>query len=214
MFKTLYLKPSYYTDESNIADEFYNPVLKNAIRYDRVSGYFSAKALAAYGKGLQGLVRNHGKFRLVISHEISEEDFLLIKRGYENKKKLQRILLDRMDENLSLVEEMQLFNLANLISSGYVEVRIAFKKCGLFHAKYGLCYDSYGNVIYFTGSNNETQAAIMANYESFDVSASWLVSDFDRPKIEFAQEKFEKIWNNEVKDIYVAEVDDVVKKEY
>ncbi|SFK37175.1 Superfamily II DNA or RNA helicase, SNF2 family [Bacillus sp. 5mfcol3.1] len=212
MFKTLYLKPSYYTDESNIADEFYNPVLKNAIRYDRVSGYFSAKALAAYGKGLQGLVRNHGEFRLVISHEISEEDFLLIKRGYENKKKLQRVLLDRMDENLSLVEEMQLFNLANLISSGYVEVRIAFKKCGLFHAKYGLCYDSYGNVIYFTGSNNETQAAIMANYESFDVSASWLVSDFDRSKIEYAQEKFEKIWNNEVKDIYVAEVDDVVKK--
>lgn len=75
MFKTLYLKPSYYTAESNVIEEFYNPVLGNAVRYDRVSGYFSSKALAAYGKGLQGLVKNGGKYKLIISHEISEADF-------------------------------------------------------------------------------------------------------------------------------------------
>ncbi|GAB6256920.1 SNF2-related protein [Peribacillus sp. N1] len=211
MFKTLYLKPSYYTAESNVIEEFYNPVLGNAVRYDRVSGYFSSKALAAYGKGLQGLIKNGGKYKLIISHEISEADFLLIKSGYANRK-IQQELLNRMEEELSLAEEMQLFNLANLIATGYVDIKIAFKKAGLFHAKYGLCYDSYENVIYFTGSNNETQAAIIANYESFDVSTSWLVSDFDRQKIVHAQEVFEKLWRNEVNNIYVTEIDEVVKK--
>jgi superfamily II DNA or RNA helicase len=212
MFKTLFLKPSYYTNESDVIEEFYNPVLGNSIRYDRVSGYFSSKALASYGKGLQGLVKNNGIFRLIVSHEISEADFSLIKNGYSNRTKLQQDLLNSMDEELSITEEMQLFNLANLIATGYVDIKIAFKKSGLFHAKYGLCYDSYGNVIYFTGSNNETQAAIMSNYESFDVSTSWLVSDFDRQKIVQAQEGFEKLWRNEVNNIYVADIDEVVKR--
>jgi hypothetical protein len=212
MFKTLFLKPSYYTNESDVVEEFYNPVLGNSVRYDRVSGYFSSKALASYGKGLQGLVKNNGTFRLIVSHEISEVDFSLIKNGYTNRAKLQQDLLTIMDEELSITEEMQLFNLANLIATGYVDIKIAFKKSGLFHAKYGLCYDSYGNVIYFTGSNNETQAAITANYESFDVSTSWLVSDFDRQKIVQAQEGFEKLWRNEVNNIYVANIDEVVKR--
>jgi hypothetical protein len=212
MFKTLFLKPSYYTNESDVVEEFYNPVLGNSVRYDRVSGYFSSKALASYGKGLQGLVKNNGTFRLIVSHEISEADFSLIKNGYTNRAKLQQDFLTSMDEELSLTEEMQLFNLANLIATGYVDIKIAFKKSGLFHAKYGLCYDSYGNVIYFTGSNNETQAAITANYESFDVSTSWLVSDFDRQKIVQAQEGFEKLWRNKVENIYVADIDEVVKR--
>ncbi|MEH7351767.1 SNF2-related protein [Gottfriedia acidiceleris] len=212
MFKSLYLKPSYYTSESNVIEEFYNPVLGNSILYKRVSGYFSSKALAAYGKGLQGLVKNNGKFKLIISHEISEEDYSIIKNGYENREKIQQELINSMNEDLSLTEEMQLFNLAHLIATGYVDIKIAFKKIGLFHAKYGLCYDSYKNVIYFTGSNNETQAAIKANYESFDISTSWLVSDFDRQKIINAQEGFEKLWKNEVNNIFVTEIDEVVKK--
>jgi hypothetical protein len=212
MFKTLYLKPSYFTNESDVVEEFYNPVLGNSVRYDRVSGYFSSKALASYGKGLQGLVKNNGKFRLIVSHEISESDFSLIKNGYTNRANLQQDLLNSMDAELSITEEMQLFNLANLIATGYVDIKIAFKKSGLFHAKYGLCYDLYGNVIYFTGSNNETQAAIMANYESFDVSTSWLVSEFDNQKIIQAQEGFEKLWRNEVNNIYVADIDEVVKR--
>ncbi|MDX8289120.1 SNF2-related protein [Metabacillus indicus] len=212
MFKSLFLKPSYYTDESNVVEEFYNPVLGNSVRYDRVSGYFSSKALAAYGKGLHGLIKNKGKYRLIISHEISESDFNLIKDGYNNREKIQDELLNRLNDNLSLPEEMQMINLANLIAEGYVDIKIAFKKSGLFHAKYGLCFDTHGNTIYFTGSNNETQAAITANYESFDVSASWLSSEFDRQKIAHAEQGFEKLWHNKVEKIHVLEIDEVIKK--
>lgn len=34
------------------------------------------------------------------------------------------------------------------------------------------------------GSNNETRAAIKDNFESFDLTCSWLASDFDAGKIE------------------------------
>ena len=44
MFRDLKLKPVYTSDENNISKEFYNPVLKYAISFDRTSAYFSAKA--------------------------------------------------------------------------------------------------------------------------------------------------------------------------
>ena len=44
---------------------------------------------------------------------------------------------------------------------GYVYIKIAFKKEGIFHDKCGIVTDEKGNVICFRGSNNETEAAIM-----------------------------------------------------
>lgn len=74
-FHLLDLKPSYYTSQTDIARNFYEPVLSAAVSYDRVSGYFSGKALSRYARGIQGLVENGGRMRLIISEEISEKDF-------------------------------------------------------------------------------------------------------------------------------------------
>ena len=98
VFKEIALKPSYYTTTSNIVNDFYNPVLQIATSYDRVSGYFSSKALAAYAKGLKGLIQNGGKMRLIISQDISEEDFDLIKQGYDLREQLSNNLLSKLDE--------------------------------------------------------------------------------------------------------------------
>lgn len=214
MFKQLALKPSYYTTEGDTAKAFYNPVLSNSVRYDRVSGYFSSKALASYAKGLSGLAKNGGYFRLIISQDISEEDFELIKRGYELRKDLKKDLLSKLEEPLTQEEEVNFINLAHLIAKGIVDIKIGFKKNGLFHSKFGLCTDEEGNVIYFTGSNNETYAAIAHNYEGFDITASWLASEFDLQKLEKAQNEFEILWNDKAqqKNIFIKEINDVVKK--
>jgi len=212
-FAELTLQPTYYTTTSNIAKEFYNPVLSSAISYDRVSGYFSSKALAAYAKGLYGLINNNGKMRLIISVEISEKDFNLIKEGYELRNSITRSLIEQLDYSLSLEEQMNFFNLANLIANNYVDIKIGFTKTGIFHSKFGLCTDKDGDVIYFTGSNNETEAAIKNNFESFDITTSWLASDFDSQKLQKARIEFDKLWNNEVQHetVYVKEIDEVVK---
>lgn len=214
MFNQLTLQPSYYSTSSDIARDFYNPVLSLAVSYDRVSGYFSSKALAAYAKGLSGLIKNNGKMRLIISIEISEEDFELIKAGYDIRKQLEEGVIQKLDEPLTTQESVNYFNLAHLIANGYVDIKIGFTKKGIFHSKFGLCTDIENNIIYFTGSNNETEAAIESNYESFDITASWLASDFDVQKLYKARDEFEKLWNNERQHstVYVKDINDIVKK--
>lgn len=212
-FNELTLQPTYYTTTSNIAAEFYNPVLSIATSYDRVSGYFSSKALASYAKGLLGFIKNNGKMRLIISLEISEEDFKLIKEGYEIRSKIAQGLSDKLDEPLSEEEKLNFFNLAHLIANNYVDIKIGFTRSGIFHSKFGLCTDMDGNIIYFTGSNNETEAAIKNNFESFDITASWLASAFDSQKLHKARLEFEKLWDNETQHetVYVKEINQIVK---
>ncbi|WP_252504308.1 hypothetical protein [Sporosarcina sp. Marseille-Q4943] len=83
MYKTLTLQPSYFSDEDDMATNLYIPVFfgKTGI-YDRVSPYFSFKALAAYSKGIEGLILNDGKMRFIISHEISYDGYEMLKAGY------------------------------------------------------------------------------------------------------------------------------------
>ncbi|MBM4765486.1 SNF2-related protein [Bacillus sp. B15-48] len=214
MYKELTLKPSYYSQEGDLIRDFYNPVLSCSITYDRVSGYFSSKALAAYSKGLSGLIQNDGRYRLIISEHISEEDFDLIKSGYNLREKYGSRLLSKLEETLTLEEQVHFYNLAHLIANGYVDIKIGFVKEGLFHSKFGICKDKEENTIYFSGSNNETFAAIAHNYEAFDVTTSWLSSEFDQQKLYKAQLQFDQLWNDEAHDrnIFVKEINDIVKQ--
>lgn len=95
-FHLIDLKPSYYTSQTDIALNFYEPILSAAISYNRVSGYFSGKALSHYARGIQGLIENGGRMRLIISEEISEEDFNNINKGYQMRESLEQDLLDRL----------------------------------------------------------------------------------------------------------------------
>ncbi|MEH6942052.1 SNF2-related protein [Bacillus sp. JJ722] len=214
VFKEIPLKPSYYTTNDNIVEGFYNPVLELSKVYDRVSGYFSSKALASYAKGLKGLIANNGRMRLIISQDISEEDFELLKNGYMLREEMTTELLDRIEQQLSPEEQVNFFNLAYLIAIGKVDVKIGFKTSGIFHSKFGLCEDMEGNIIYFTGSNNETAAAIENNFESFDITTSWLSSHFDQQKLIQARQEFDSLWRNQMQSklVYVKEINDVVKE--
>lgn len=213
-FRDLVLRPSYYTTEHQIGKDFYTPVLGRAVAYDRVSGYFSSKALASYGQGVKGLVRNGGRMRLIVSEELSEEDVRLIRQGYALREQTVDDLLGRLDERLDSQEMMDYCNLAHLIATGVVDIRIGFKSSGLFHSKFGLVEDGYGNVIYFTGSNNETSAAIQNNFESFDITTTWLSSPFDVEKIPRARREFDLLWADRMREenIYVKHIEELIIK--
>ena len=81
MINNLQLKSIYSTDSDDIANDFYIPVLSEANSYKRVSGYFSSAALALFANGIEELVNNDGTYQLLISNQISSEDFDLIKSG-------------------------------------------------------------------------------------------------------------------------------------
>ena len=193
--KNIELKPNYISLSDDIAKLFYVPVMSNCSRFDRISCFFTFDALAKYCEGIYFLGLNRGKYRLLISENISEETFNIIKEGYQGYQLLDDSIREKMRQDLSLEDTVTLSNLAYLMKCGLVEIKFAFCCNGLFHEKTGYVEDSEGNALCFTGSNNETKEAFDNHYEKFEVTASWLSSDFDLGKISTAKQEFESMWD-------------------
>ena len=204
-------KPVYDSYNDDIASEFYNVVFSKAKIVKRVSAYFSAKALARYAEGLECFKYNGGHYQLIISSEIAKEDYDEIVKGYTIRDNLINDMLDKLDESLNLEEEKNLSNLAYLISQGVVDIKIAFTHRGIFHDKFGLFYDELGDCIYMHGSNNETEAAIVQNYESFDITCSWMTSEFDLMKIHRQENSFTDFWDNNRPGLYIIDIPEALK---
>lgn len=213
MLSDLNFKTFYSTASDNIPEAFYNLVLSETKYYDRVSGYFSGASLAYYTKGIANLIKNEGKFRLIISHEISEKDYEDICGGYKRRKIIINNMIDRINySDLNNNQKVNLANLGYLIEIGLVDIKIGFTKSGLFHAKYGLFRDENNNLVYFSGSLNETEAAFKKNYEEITVLTSWKQ---DSIEIKSKLNDFERLWNNTISDgrIFVKDIDEIVKSE-
>lgn len=56
----------YDADGRSLVEMFFVPALESATRYDRTTGYFSAGVLMLASRGVEGLVRNGGRMRLVV----------------------------------------------------------------------------------------------------------------------------------------------------
>lgn len=214
MLRDLNLQPVYDSDECNVALDFYTPVMKQAVSFDRVSGYFSSKAFAFYSEGLEYLDRNSAKYRLIISKEISEYDYEQIKKGYSLRKTVVDEMIESLNENLSLREEQRLSNLAYYIAIGVVDIKIAFKVGGIFHTKFGIVKDASGDIICFHGSNNETAAAINDNSETLQLTCSWLDNNgFYLRGIQKSIDYFNSLWNNQKDNLIVLPAEKVIVKE-
>lgn len=213
MFKKIDLTSTYSTYDNDINEEFYIPVLSQSVSYDRAAAYFSAKSLASYMRGIEHSLEKGFKYRLIISNQISKEDYEEIKKGYELREELKEKYLDNLKELMSLEEKKNLSNLAYLLSIGVLDIKMAFTTEGIYHDKFGVLKDSQGNIIHFRGSNNETQAAYNLNYEAFDITCSWLASSFDYSKITKGIETFERLWNNEIPNMYVGQISQLLVDE-
>lgn len=214
MLKDLNFLSSYDSYDNDISEEFYIPILKEAKSFDRITGYFSSKVLAYYSVGLEYFAKHNGKYRIITSfNNLSEKDFNLMKKGAIIHEALISKIENGIDYNILTDEEKYNFsNLAFLISIGLIEIKIAFPKTGIFHEKIGYCVDEDLNSLSFCGSNNETEGGIKKNYESFEVTSSWMSSEFDKRKIEKTHKKFNQLWDNQRNDILVIDIPEIVEK--
>ncbi|MHA6260037.1 DEAD/DEAH box helicase family protein [Sporosarcina sp. CAU 1771] len=200
-FKELDIKQEYRSFSDDIIQDFYIPILNESVSYKRAVGYFSSTALIEISKGITGLVKNSGKIQLIASPQLSENDIEAINLGYESRDEIiGNAILTALDlSTTDYYEKKRLNLLANLISSGVLDIKIAFIETehgiGIYHEKMGLLEDNEGNKIVFTGSMNETKSALSYNYESFDVFCSW-TSDIAR--INSKEDTFDLLWNNEI----------------
>ena len=195
-FRDIPLLRYYKTYKNNVVKEFYTPVLKQAVLYQRAVGFFTSGALIDLTKGLRGLTRNHGKIQFIVSPRLSEEDIAAINKGYEQKEIIGRALMRDFKEPENYYEEERLNFLAYLIEEGFLDIKIAFtppqKSTGMYHEKVGIVTDENGNKIVFTGSLNETINAFHVNSESIVVFKSWEES---KAYVDEIQRDFEQLWD-------------------
>lgn len=213
-YQKLSLLRGYKTNKNDIVREFYVPALSESVLYKRAVGFFSSTALIELSKGISGLVRNSGRILFIVSPLLSEDDITAISRGYSERDVIEGSLLRELREPKNRSDEERLNWLAHLISSGKMEIKVAFtppsKVTGMYHEKIGVMYDAEGNKIAFTGSMNETINAFHNNYESIVVFNSLIHEDEQR--VLDLEYDFDSLWAGRESNINVVDFPDVVRE--
>ncbi len=198
-FKELNLQREYRSFKNDIVNEFYIPVLKEAVLYRRAVGFFSSTALSEIAKGVASLIEKGGRIELIASPRLSEEDMEAMEKGYKLRRQIiEERLLSELTEAKDYLEGQRLNLLAHLIADNKLEIKIAILNTkdengiGIYHEKLGIIYDNLDNKIAFSGSLNETGNALRVNYESIDVFTSWK----DEERVDDKEKVFNRIWDN------------------
>lgn len=200
-YKDLRIEKSYETtgDKNQLLNEFYIPFLNETTEYRRIAGYFSSSSLVIASKGIEGLIKNNGKMKLLISPELTEQDYEVIKMNGELNDKLE--IFDNFDIN-DFPTNDNLEALAWMLKNGRLEIKIVVDKnsgSSIFHQKIGIGFDQDGNQVSFSGSINESANAWLNNIEEFKTFKSWEYEQLDYLLTDL--KKFNAYWNNEKQDI-------------
>lgn len=158
-------------------------------------------------KGISELAKNGGKIQLVASPYLSDEDVEAIKSGYAMRDQVVKEAIRReMTEGKTPFEKARLNLLANLISDGVLDIKIAFTedsdRMGMYHEKMGIITDAKGNRVAFAGSMNESATAMTLNYEAVDVFCSW---KGEEDRVIAKENAFTSIWNDTEPNIKIID---------
>ena len=173
---------SYRHEDGDLIRLFYVPALSCAVQYDRMTGYFSADALVLAARGIERLIANGGKMRLIVGCTLDVDEIEAVERGYDLReqveKKLASIKLTPPDPR----DRYGLEALAWMVAKQCLDIKVAIPTNaqgepivvrGIYHEKVGILTDREGNRLSFSGSINETGAGWISNRESFHVHLSW-----------------------------------------
>lgn len=213
--RDIQIDSEYRTLSCDMANDFYIPMLGEAILYKRAVGFFSSSALAAISAGIYELYENGGKIQLIASPRLSPEDIEAINDGYQQREEIIKGALKRkLEDCTDFCQQNRLNLLATLIAKGILDIRIAVtigkKGIGMYHEKMGLIEDREGNIVAFSGSMNETDTAIHDNYEAIDVFCSWISTDNKR--VERKNQAFTKMWDGLDENICVMKFPEIEKE--
>jgi superfamily II DNA or RNA helicase len=197
--RELTLKGVYKSDQDDILRDFYFPALSAATRYDRAVGYFSASTLSEAAQALTVFIKGDGVIRLIVGAFTSAEDIAAVQEGLRIREVSDQVgnaflsALDGVDDALFA---HRFEALAWLVSRQRLEIKVALRTQGIYHDKVGIISDVNGDAVVFSGSANESAAALLPthNYESINVFPAWRdeLKDYHQPH----RESFNRLWEN------------------
>lgn len=200
--------PAYSTDDGkDLLDSFYNPVLECAVKYDRVTGFFSPRVFAIATRGFRKCVENNCKIRIITSVCVEDETWEAINEST----KLSNISSCLDDYTIDSVHDELDYNYLQLFmylySTGMLEMKVAAVRDGngIFHEKIGIITDLFGDSVSFSDSNNETANGWINNIEEFKVFKDWEPVQATYCAID--KKKFETYWDGESNRFKVLTLD-------
>ena len=194
-------KKKYSAHKLDLVDSFYLHALSCAQLYDRTTGYFRATALSMASRGLEGLVLNNGRMRMIVGCTLNPPEVDAIQKGEDIASVVEKKLALPLDPPGSH-EEDALELLAWMVAKGFLQIRVGIPcdshkvpqiDTGIFHEKAGILEDKTGDVLAFVGSVNESVSGWRDNRETLHVYTSWS-DDVDRVNEERGD--FEDLWEN------------------
>ncbi|QTC41502.1 DEAD/DEAH box helicase family protein [Bacillus sp. V3] len=203
------LKYKYRSDNDKIHRDFYEKCLRESTHYDRAVGYFTSGSLSVIAKGLEEFIERDGRIRMIANPYLTEEDVAAIRLGYKAKGDvITQALMRQIQISEETIRNDALNTLAWLIYQDKLDIKIAFtKNNSLYHEKFGVFYDQWGNRVAFSGSANETVGGIQNNFEKIDVF--WRENDLER--IDDMQSDFENLWTDNTNGLTIMDIPNIVK---
>jgi len=199
---------TFFTNEENstLLDRF-KTVLKNVEFFDILVGYFRISGFHQLYKSFE----NIEKIRILVGLNVDKKTFSIIetsriegKLDFETHARTQEIIgkqLVEEVENADDTEEVEkgILQFIEWLKSGKIEIKAHPTRnlhAKVYISRYYKDDRDFGNVI--TGSSNFSESGLIANYE-FNVQLK------NSSDVEYALERFEKLWNEavEISDLYV-----------
>lgn len=216
-------RSKYHSDAGSLVKQFYEPALACAVRYDRTSGYFTAGSLTLAARGVENLIRNKGRMRLIVGCTLDEDEVKAIERGLALREALGSMASALTLQPIDPAHVAALELLAWMIGQGVLDVKVAVP-CGadrkpvasqsIFHEKAGIIEDSAADRIAFNGSINETAKAWTAagpgNWESFHVFTSF---DGTVKHVDEEEETFARLWADKAQHARVVDVPTALRED-
>ncbi len=209
----------YTPEQGSLLNQVYVPALRCAISYDRTTGFFDARALSLAARGVEHLVANGGRMRLIIGCTLDKPEVDAIEKGQSLRDAVQAHLLANplAADDAEAADGLEL--LAWMVAHGILETRIALP-CDerrrpvpgpgpLFHEKSGIFEDKTGDKLAFNGSANETAAGWTRNWESLNVFRSWREPE----RVHEEEASFARLWADKAATAITLDVPTAVRED-
>lgn len=216
-FKDLDLPLSITTTSGNPVNDFFVPVLEEAVQYDIAVGFFTSNWIRDAAAGIARFACGGGKSRWIVSPKLNEVDYEVLKTndGNFDSEKVDQLIIYSFDRLYDELQSNTRTMIAWLITEGVLQFKIGIPTGDLhgdLHAKMGYLKDKAGTEMGFSGSYNLTGRA-STNWERIDLFCAW-ESKREEKRTNEIKRDFEAMWEGADQNLKVYEPSERAYEKY
>lgn len=202
------LPPIYFPSDENIDEKLFSPISKNSVSMDCMVGYFASSYFSELPLAISSYlnISSDRKMRFIISPNLKEGDLDALENAYSNGKDFFEILFPGAFIEPSTLKEYSVKALAYLVLSERIELKIAIKSEGIFHAKCWLFNTVKGELV-IHGSSNATAGGMVRNFEQLALNRAWL-SEESQQVCSTLKAKFNQVWDGKQEGIKIVSLNE------